>query len=681
MSQLNLYSSVGMLRRIGDTRRRQLEKLGISTVYDLLSHFPRSYEDRTRVIPICDMQVGVPACFRATVVSYPNSAHIRKGLDITKVTVADPSAKLHLTFFNQPYLKNQLRYGEDYIFYGTLQEDFGNHLQNPQFDSVENFGRSTGRILPIYPLTAGISNKIMNDCISQALNECLEELPDVLPSDVQKKYGLCSAQYAYRNIHAPASFEALEQARRRLIFEEFFIFSAGLAVLKSGREVVKVAPWDVSAEAYCAALPYKLTGAQTRAVEQIRQDFAAGVPMNRLVQGDVGSGKTAVAAAAAYMAHAAGKQTALMAPTEILAEQHMASLGRQLGALGMEVVLLTGAMSAAEKKWTKERIRSGQADLVIGTHALLTEDVEFDDLALVITDEQHRFGVRQRAALAKKARQPHMLFLSATPIPRTLGLILYGDMDVSVMDELPPGRQPVDTFLVSENLRQRVNGFIRKQADAGHQVYVVCPAVEENEETELKSAEAWAQTLRETLPGLRVGLVHGKMKAADKDAVMRAFSGGELDLLVATTVIEVGVDVPNATLMIIEDADRFGLSQLHQLRGRVGRGKDKSYCVLVSGTRNPEAVARMKALCATNDGFQIAEQDLAMRGPGDFFGSRQHGLPQFKVADLELDLKTLQQAQEASQVLSSDRVLHDPAFAPLLQRIRTLFRNDSESFN
>lgn len=370
-----------------------------------------------------------------------------------------------------------------------------------------------------------------------------------------------------------------------------------------------------------------------------------------------------------------------MAPTEILAEQHYASLCKLLSPLGMEVVLLTGSMSASEKKWVKERLRSGKADFAIGTHALLTEDVAFENLDLVITDEQHRFGVAQRAVLSAKAGHPHMLFLSATPIPRTLSLIMYGDLDVSIIDELPPGRKPVETFLVDESMRPRVHGFIRKHAEAGNQVYVVCPAVEENEELELKSAEAWSESLQKEFSDLRVGLLHGKMKGAEKDTVMRKFTAGELDILVATTVIEVGVDVPNATLMVIEDADRFGLSQMHQLRGRVGRGSQQSYCVLVSNNKNADTRLRLKALCSTADGFKIAEQDLALRGPGDFFGSRQHGLPQFKVANLELDIKTLEQAREATAVLNPETLQNDPAYAPLMERIKTLFQKNDAIFN
>lgn len=679
----NLYSPVTTLTGIGDVRAKKLEKLGIRTLYDLISFFPRAYEDRTKTVQICDMEVGVPACFRATVISYPRTHRIRKGMELTKLTVSDNTARLNLTFFNQPYVQNQLQYGYDYIFYGTLKEDFGPNLQNPRFDPADSAGKNTRRILPIYPLTAGITNHILTSCIKQALDACLHDLPEILPEQVRKTYNLCDAAQAYAAIHNPKSFDALAVARRRLIFDEFFIFSAGLSILRSRRSILTTTPWEnLSPLPFLNALPYKLTNAQSKTLEHIISDLAGTVPMNRLVQGDVGSGKTAVAAAAAYLAFSNGKQTAFMAPTEILAEQHYASLSKLLSKLDMEVVLLTGSMSAAEKKWTKERIASGRAKLVIGTHALLTDDVAFQNLELVITDEQHRFGVAQRAALAQKAHRPHMLFLSATPIPRTLGLILYGDLDVSVMDELPPGRQGIDTFLVDESKRERTHAFIRKQIENGNQVYVVCPAVEENEETSIKSAEAWAAHLQQSIfPDLNVGLVHGKMKSAAKESVMRKFAVGEVHILVATTVIEVGVDVPNATLIIVEDADRFGLSQLHQLRGRVGRGQDKSYCILMSNSRNEDTLTRLKALCSTNDGFKIAEQDLALRGPGDFFGNRQHGLPQFKVANLEMDLKTLHEAQEATQILETTHFETDENFSPLLQRIRALFADEEKIFN
>ena len=478
----------------------------------------------------------------------------------------------------------------------------------------------------------------------------------------------------------PESFEALDRARHRLVFEEFFIFSVGLALLRSRRTQKVREPWkELDLTPFLEALPYKLTNAQKRAVAEIVGDLESGSVMNRLVQGDVGSGKTVVAAAAAWLAAKNGVQAAMMAPTEILAEQHARSLKQLMEPLGVRTALLTGSMTAAQKKAARQEIAEHRVDFIIGTHALIAEATDFSNLGLVIADEQHRFGVAQRSALAEKGQDPHILVMSATPIPRTLALILYGDLDISVIDELPPGRQSIDTFLVGEDKRARINAFIRKQVAEGHQCYIVCPAIEEGEDESLRSAEVWAETLQKAVfPDLRVALVHGKMKPAQKDETMRAFARGEYNILVATTVIEVGVDVPNATLMVIENADRFGLSQLHQLRGRVGRGDAKSYCILFSSNRNPETLQRLKALCKTNDGFEISREDLALRGPGDFFGTRQHGLPAFKVGNLAMDLENLKNAQAAAaEFMTSEELPKRPEYAPLMERIRALFREDS----
>ena len=530
-------------------------------------------------------------------------------MELVKVRVADETGRVDLVFFNQPYVKDQLNYGESYRFYGALREGYGHQMQNPAFEPLDAAGAVTGRILPIYPLTAGITNKLIGACVRQALDACLDSLPDILPEAVQARYGLCSAHFAYETVHLPASFEALQKARRRLVFEEFFIFSAGLAAIRTQRDELHTKPMDTRhMEPFYSLLPFTLTRAQQSAINDILRDLASPRPMNRLVQGDVGSGKTMVAAAACFCAIQNGHQAAFMAPTEILAEQHAGSLQKLFSPLGISVVLMTGSLTATQKRQHKAEIADGSAQLIVGTHALITQDVAFQDLALVVCDEQHRFGVAQRAALSSKGQTPHLLVMSATPIPRTLALIAYGDLDVSVIGELPPGRLPVDTFLIGEDKRQRLNAFIEKQCEARHQVYIVCPTVEESDLDSLKSAESFAQTLRQAVfPHRRVGLLHGKMKQADKDAALGAFSRGETDILVATTVVEVGVDVPNATLMVIENADRFGLSQLHQLRGRVGRGSAQSYCVLVSGNRNEQTRKRLKALCATTDGFKIAE--------------------------------------------------------------------------
>ena len=682
---MKLNSPVTALQGVGTARAKQLQKLGIETVYDLLSYFPRDYEDRTRTTTIDHLEPDVPACFEAMVICGPHTAHIRKGLSLTKLTVADETGKLNIVYFNQPYLADSLHYGETYLFYGTMTGDYtGYQMQNPVCERPDQAGQATRRIMPIYPLTAGLSNKLLSRCISQALDACLADLPEVLPRQVCKEHDLCSAREAYASIHEPADWDALIRAKKRLSFEEFFLFSAGLQLMKSRRQQVQTAPYGhLSLDAFLSVLPYRPTNAQSRVMHELVADFAKGTPMNRLLQGDVGSGKTLVAAAAAYLAAQNGKQTAFMAPTEILAEQHYQSLSQLFAPLGVSCALLTGSMPAGEKRQVQEAMADGSVSLVIGTHALISEHVTFRALDLVIADEQHRFGVSQRAALSAKGESPHLLVMSATPIPRTLALMVYGDLDVSVLDELPPGRQSIDTFLVGESMRARINAFIRKHAQAGNQVYVVCPAVEESELESLKSVEVWAETLQKTVfPDLRVGLLHGKLKGAEKEQIMGAFSRHELDVLVATTVIEVGVDVPNATLMVIENADRFGLSQLHQLRGRVGRGKDKSYCVLFSGNKNQQTLARLKAFCQTNDGFRIAEEDLKLRGPGDFFGSRQHGLPQFKSASLTADLSVLAQAKtSAEQILADPAFIHDPVFPALQERIATLFRDDANIYN
>ena len=679
-----LTDSIVSLKGVGPARAKQLENLNIYTLGDLICHFPRGYEDRTRMVPIAQMQVDVPACFRAVVMSTPRTAHIRKGLDLTRVSVADYSGRIQLTFFNTKFAAENLQYGKEYIFYGTVSGDYSGYgITNPIFEAVDAPAVTTRRIMPIYPLTAGVNNAAMTKLIRQALALC-DPPQEVLPPELLKEYQILPAERAYTAIHDPETWEMAEQAKRRLIFEEFFVFSAGLALMRAAREARKTAPYEeLDLEPFKKSLPFRLTGAQNRAIGEILEDFRKGTPMNRLIQGDVGSGKTMVAAAAAYCAAKNGFQTALMAPTEILAEQHYASFQKLFAPLGLPVVLLTGSQTPKEKRLVREKLSSGEAAIAVGTHALISESTAFSRLGLVITDEQHRFGVDQRSRLSAKGRDPHLLVMSATPIPRTLALLMYGDLEVSVLDELPPGRQKVDTFLVGESYRARINTFIRKQVAQGNQCFVVCPAVEENQDLGIKAASVWAETLQKTVfPDLRVALLHGQMKGAEKERVMAAFARGEADVLVATTVIEVGVDVPNATLMVIEDADRFGLSQLHQLRGRVGRGSAKSYCILTTHNRNPDTVQRLKALCKTNDGFRIAEEDLRLRGPGDFFGSRQSGLPTFRVADLSLDMTTLKQAQQASKEWVERYGTSDtPEAEALRQRVNALFSRAEGTMN
>ena len=679
-----LSDPITILKGVGPAKAKQFANLNIFTLRDLICHFPRGYEDRTRLLTIGELEVDRPACFKAMVMNTPRTNHIRKGLDLTKVQVADHSARLNLTFFNNRFAAENLQYGREYIFYGTLTGDYmGYGMTNPVFETLDSAPVTTRRVLPVYPLTAGLSNAVMLRTVRQALAIC-DPPPEIIPEPVRREYGLLPAERAYYAIHEPSSMEEAELAKRRLVFEEFFVFSAGLALLRASRSGKKTAPYEnVSMDAFYAGLPFRLTGAQLRAIDEIRGDVGRGVPMNRLVQGDVGSGKTMVAAAAAYLAANNRRQAALMAPTEILAEQHYQSLSKLFEPLGLRVALLTGSMKEKDKRQVREAIAAGEIDLAVGTHALLTDATVFNDLGMVIADEQHRFGVAQRSKLSSKGSDPHVLVMSATPIPRTLALIMYGDLDVSILDELPPGRQTVDTFLVGESYRARINAFIRKQVAEGHQCFVVCPAVEENEELGIKSAEVWAETLEKTVfPDLRVMLLHGQMKGAEKEAVMNAFAAGQGDILVATTVIEVGVDVPNATLMVIEDADRFGLSQLHQLRGRVGRGSAKSFCILTSHNRNTETLRRLKALCKTTDGFKIAEEDLKLRGPGDFFGARQSGLPSFRVADLSFDLQTLKDAQAASaRWIDESGTADTPEAIALRERIGDLFHRAEGTMN
>ena len=679
-----LSDPVTILKGVGPTKAKQFAALNISTLEDLICHFPRGYEDRTKLVPIEKLEVDVPACFKAMVMNTPRTNHIRKGLDITRVQVADHTARLTLTFFNQKYTAEQLQYGQEYIFYGAVSGDFiGYNMSSPVFEALDSPPVTTRRILPIYPLTAGLSNASVLKAVRQALAIC--DVPkEIIPEEVRRQYGILPAERAYYAIHEPASMEEAQLAKKRLIFEEFFIFSAGLSLMRASR-ATKTAPiYDhLDLTEFFASLPFALTGAQTRAISEIVADLGRGAPMNRLVQGDVGSGKTMVAAAAGYLAAKNGFQCAMMAPTEILAEQHYAGLTKLLAPLGIRTALLTGSLTPKQKRERREAIEAGEADFVIGTHALVSDTTVFHNLGLVVADEQHRFGVAQRSKLSAKGQDPHLLVMSATPIPRTLALLMYGDLEVSIIDEKPAGREPVDTFLVNESYRARINAFLRKHVSEGHQCFVVCPAVEESEALDLKAATVWAETLQQTVfPDLRIALLHGQMKGSEKEAVMAAFARHEADILVATTVVEVGVDVPNATLMVIEDADRFGLSQLHQLRGRVGRGSAKSYCILTSHNKNPETLQRLKAFCKTNDGFKIAEEDLRLRGPGDFFGSRQSGLPVFRVANLSCDLLTLKQAQQASaNWIDAQGTADTPEAKALRDRIGQLFLRSQGTMN
>ena len=682
----DLQTDVRYIKGIGEARAKALSKLGIATLQDLIGYFPRRYEDRTMTRTIRELELGETVCVRAMIANDPVASRISGGRTVVKARAVDDSGALDLTFFNQEYRKNSLHRGETYIFCGKVE---GNLLARRMINPiVEQEGQQvlTGHIVPIYPLTAGVSQNLLYKAVGQGLTECRHLLADCLPDAVRQEHQLCHSGYAYENIHFPADAEALNLARRRMVFEELFILSCGLQMLRSRRtDVAGPACAAADMEEFYRALPFPLTKAQRRAITEAVSDMRSGRPMNRLCQGDVGSGKTMVAAGCVWFAAQSGWQSALMAPTEILARQHYENLTPLFEKFGLRCALLTGSTKARERRDILENLALGSIDLCIGTHALLTEDVSYARLGLVITDEQHRFGVNQRAALGQKAENPHMLVLSATPIPRTLALIIYGDLDVSVMNELPPGRQKVDTFAVGESYRQRVNQFIRKQVEAGHQVFIVCPLVgqEDHIPDERKAAAAYAKKLREEVfPDLRVCLLHGKMKPKEKEKVMEDFAAGSGDILVATTVVEVGVDVPNATCMVVENAERFGLSQLHQLRGRVGRGQAKSYCILLSEHPSEETKRRLKVMTKTNDGFEISREDLALRGPGDFFGQRQHGLPALKIADLSCDMALLDEAQQAAKGwMAQDPALEKPESGALRARIETLFAVKAEGLN
>ena len=682
----DLNTDVRYVGGVGEARAKALEKLHIHTLGDLISYYPRRWEDRSQLYAIRALPEGESACCRAMIAQEPTASRIPGGQTLVKVRAVDESGVLDVAFFHQEYRKSSLHRGEAYIFYGKAEGTGARRrMVNPLLEP-EGRQQLTGRIMPVYPLTAGLTQLMMAKAMRQGLDQCRDLPEDVLPDHVRQAHSLCYIGFAYENIHFPASPEALETARRRLVFEELFLLSCGLSLLRQRRETVAGPACRAADMApFYAALPFSLTDAQRRAIEEAVGDMTAGRPMNRLCQGDVGSGKTMVAAACVWFAAQSGWQSALMAPTEILARQHYENLAPLFARFGLQCALLTGSTPARERRAILAGLQSGDIVLCVGTHALLTEDVQYGRLGLVITDEQHRFGVDQRSALQHKASSPHLLVLSATPIPRTLALIIYGDLDVSVIDQLPPGRQKVETFALGEKYRQRLNGFIRKQVQEGHQVFIVCPLVGDGDGVpdERKAVTAYAGALQERIfPDLRIAVLHGRMKPREKEKVMASFAAGESDILVSTTVVEVGVDVPNATLMVVENADRFGLSQLHQLRGRVGRGSAQSYCVLLSDVRNEDTRRRLKALTDTNDGFRIAEEDLKLRGPGDFFGSRQHGLPVLKAADLSCDMPLLKEAQDAARaLLAEDPLLTQAEHAVLRRRIQALFDMNDGAMN
>ena len=654
---MNLNKDVKFIKGVGPNRVKLLNKIGIYTLKDLITYYPRTYEDRSKPKNICECVNGEEALIEGVVCNRLSDVRIPHKT-MQKLIIRDETMSATITWFNQSYLKNRFEVGKKYRFYGRINNQYGKiSMISPVFDDIDK-ENNTGRIIPIYPLTFNLSQNVLRKIIENGLSEIDGKLEETLPERVLSEYKLEGINESIKNIHFPEKFESFNVARNRLVFEELFAVQLALLELKNQYMTEeKGIKFDVNVKMsdIINKLPFKLTKAQLRVLEEIDNNMESEKSMNRLLQGDVGSGKTVVAMCAAYKAVRSGYQAAIMAPTAILASQHLENFKKIFDELNIKCELLISGITKKKKEELLERLQNGEIDILIGTHALIEENVVFKNLGLVVTDEQHRFGVKQRTKIAQKGHKPDVLVMTATPIPRTLALILYGDLDISIIDELPPNRKQIETFAVGKNMTDRINKFIEKQIQQGRQAYVVCPLVEEDEESNLKSVEKLYETYKnEIFPQYNVAYIHGKMKAKEKDIIMQDFKEGKINILISTTVIEVGVDVPNANIMVIENAERFGLAQLHQLRGRVGRGEYESYCVLKFEGKSDTLKQRMKVMCDTNDGFIISEKDLELRGAGDFFGTMQHGLPEFKIANLFEDIPILKLAQEAATKIIND---------------------------
>lgn len=680
---IDLKQDIQYIKGVGPARVELLNKLGIHTLEDIITYYPREYEDRSKIKKIAELESGEVAAFKGVAMSRPSEARIKKNMTITKLVVRDDTGSAVLTWFNQPYIKNSFYSSEEYTFFGKVTRSYNGRAEvsAPIFDK-DGESKNTGKIIPIYPLTNGITQNVIRGIIENALKIANNQLEEFLPINLRKQYKICEINYAINNIHFPENPDDFKVARRRVAFEELFLLQVGLLNLKEKgkKEDIGITfDKDEHIEDFLKNLSFELTNAQKRVWQEIRKDMESNKAMNRLVQGDVGSGKTVVAAMAMFKAVKNGYQASMMAPTAILATQHYEGISKMLEPFGIKCALFTSSLTKKQKENLINELQNGEIDIAIGTHALIEENIQFKKLGLVITDEQHRFGVRQRAKLSDKGEKVDTLVMTATPIPRTLALILYGDLDISIIDELPPGRQKIDTYAVRKNMEQRVNEFVKKELKEGRQAYIVCPLVEESDASDLKAVKTMADYYKQVFSDFKVEYLHGKMKNKEKDEIMNRYKNGEIDVLISTTVIEVGVDVPNSTIMIVENAERFGLAQLHQLRGRVGRGKYKSYCILKYDSNSDVVRKRMQIMQQTNDGFIISEKDLELRGPGDFFGTMQHGVPEFKVANLFTDMDILKDAQNAAKdLLQTDPFIMKPENAGIKEKIDKLFEEKLE---